>query len=309
MAGIPGYTFTCKNCGNELVIERLGTTKFSVVPCLACTPVSVVSTAPVRNLLYHVTPIANYKWNIEQLTKRWSVFTGKKVIAVAYDTNCDSIEKVKELFPKEANIHFVEVSNHPELRETHSLATLLLHASQFDRSGSTFYAHTKGVTRKDDPAVTLWTDAMYHYNLGAVEAADAQLKQFPVTGCCKRYGKFAHFPKHSNYHYSGTFFWFRNKDLFDRAWTQVPQIRYGAEAYISLLFKDAEAGCLWGNKFQNGYDWQYLKPLVQNDPYFKEFLDKHIDHNPNWSKTRSLRTVQTLDRTTKLAPKRVDHRR
>lgn len=305
MGGVPGYTFVCQQCKSELVLTRLEMEKFAVTPCKECSSASMKilnkENYRARNLIYHVTPIANYKWNIEQLVKRWDVFTGTKVIAIAVAKEFDSIDDVTKLFPKDAK--FFPVLNHPELRETHSLATLLLEASKFDRAGTTFYAHTKGVTRGDDPAVTAWTDAMYHYNLDDIQKVDKQLQQYAITGCCKRRGKFANFPRLSTWHYSGTFFWFRNKDLFDKNWTAVPQIRYGAEAYLSLLFKDLEAGCLWADKFHNGYDWNYIKALVQNDPYFADFLAKNIDNNSNWSKAKSLRTVQTLDRKAVAAPR------
>lgn len=234
----------------------------------------------IRNLIFHVTPIANYKWNIEQLIKRWPIFTGKKVIAIATDRTFDTPNVVKSLFPKDLDLEFIEVKNHPLLRETKSLPVLLERASEFDRSGTLCYFHSKGVTRKEDPSVMLWTRIIYHYGMDLIEKVDKLLLKFPVVGCCKRYGKFETFPRGSTWHYSGTIWTARLKDLFERNWQNVPLIRYGAEAYISLLFKDEEAGCTWGDRFQNGYRWSYMKDLVKDEIYFKKFLDLHKNYIP-----------------------------
>lgn len=265
----------------DAVTEQTNRNAFENPIHLEQVPLKIVEAPKKYNLLYHITPIGNYKWNIEKLLQYWNVFDyGRKAIAIATGKDFDAPEKVIDLFPSQNNTQFFTVDNHPELRETHSFPSLLLKASEWTVDSSTFYAHTKGVTRKDDPAITLWTEILYYYNLHNIELVQKSLDQFPITGCCKRHGKFSNFPKESTYHYSGTFFWFRNKDLFERKWIQVPPMRYGTEAYLSLLFKEREAGCLWGNKFHNGYDWNYMKTLVQNEPHFQTFLRLHKDYIP-----------------------------
>lgn len=232
----------------------------------------------VRNLLYHIMPKTTWEWNVDQLAKRIQVFTGKLIFSIAHGAGLEELESVKRKiltklpFTIHQNIIFIQVQNDRKLGEAKSFPSLLSLASKFDRTGITFYAHAKGVTRPNHPSVTLWTDALYHFNLDNIEKVEALLKSYPIIGAFKRYGKFAQFPRNSLYHFSGSFYWFRNKDLFARDWTQIPQRFYATEAYPSLIFTKDEAGCIYGDRFQDGYKWEYMKGLLQNDPYFRKFI-------------------------------------
>lgn len=265
--------YSPNNNSNRLVYELLDILTDEAVRTAEKEDALDIKKPPVRNLIYHITPMGNWKWNVDQLVQRQKVFTGQKVFVITHGKALVDPEEARKFvqygFGEE--VIFYLLANHPTLRETHSLGNLLLGASQFDRDSVTFYGHTKGVTRADNPAVALWTKALYRYNLDYIDQVDTLLEKFPVVGACKRHGSFKHFPASSRWHYSGTFFWFRNKDLFEKqTWPGVVQTRYGAEAYLSGLFPSTKAGCVFGDNFQNGYNFEYMAGLLSKDEYFKE---------------------------------------
>lgn len=225
-----------------------------------------------RHLIYHVTPIGNWLWNIEQLSKRIHIFNGCKFIAVAQGLLKNGeklmpLSEVKKFLPE--GCYSFPVENNIEIRETASLLPLLeqLHDGATQDNDITFYAHTKGTSRQSDPfnlkeAIRLWTEIMYGQLLDNVEGVESYLAKAPCVGCFKRYGRFGHFPSASTWHYSGTFFWFRNRDLFARNWREVPRMRYGAEGYLSTLFGPAESSCIFGEGVTNLYDLNYLRRVM-----------------------------------------------
>lgn len=217
----------------------------------------------IKNLIYHVCPSGGYKWNIDQITKRWGLFDGVRIIAIATGLGLDPPEKVKALFPIGAR--FIEVQNDKIIRETMSFRLLLEALKKHAAPDSvTFYGHTKGVTHrgKQLEAVRLWTTLMYRHCLDYPERVEQQLEQFPITGTFRRTGKFSVFPKEAGpWHYSGTFFWFRNFDVFARNWYQIAHHQYGTEVWPGVIFKKQEAGCMFGEGVVNPYNLAELRKL------------------------------------------------
>lgn len=220
------------------------------------------------NLLYHITPLKNkYHWNLNQIVKRLDIFkTGKVVFAVAQGKGLEDIEKVKQLLPNNSNVTVFPIENDLVYRETVSLLPLLQHV-QLEKDSYTFYAHTKGITRGNQPAIKIWTEAMYEWNLDNMLLVYRMLKKYPVVGCFKRYNAKckdapAIFYK-STWHYSGTFWWFRNNDLFaKRNWQNIPLDRYGTEVYLSWLFKSKDAGVLIGDDCPSLYRMSNIRKIL-----------------------------------------------
>lgn len=224
-------------------------------------------------------PLDDWRWNLEQLAKRFHVFTGRLIFAVAteqgltpYDEVCSYIQDLYKTAQGTKLLEFFPVKNNGLLGEMQSFPTLLRAASKFDRNSVTTYCHGKGVSRKGGPAVTLWADAMYKFLLDDIDKVDELLNTYPIVGSFKRRGKFIGFPKTNLYHYSGSFFTVRNKDLFSRRWTQIYKTYYGTEAYPSLLFKDGEAGVIFGDGVGDLYRWEYISKLLSEIPYFAKFI-------------------------------------
>lgn len=222
----------------------------------------------IRNLIYHITPMGHYEWNLEQLFKRISLFDGQILFAVAQGEKCDDISIVEKKLHAGIGRRPYKIApfgNDVELRETATFLPLLIALKASAEPGSiTFYAHTKGVTHgPDDEAVMRWTRMMYHHNLDRIEHVESVLDKLPVAGCFKRYTKFKNFPRLSAWHYSGTFFWFRNDDLFKREWARVPMMKYGVEGYLSTIFKAKEAGVVFLDHASNMYRLNYTRGIEE----------------------------------------------
>jgi len=212
-----------------------------------------------RSLIYHITPLGCWQWNLEQLKPFIEIFNGPKVCAVAYG---DGLPEVKKRDMLNYGFDFVEYeANDEDVRESASFPKLV--GLVVGNSGATFYGHTKGVTRGDDPAVQLWTKWSYEKNLSNMSAVESQLDQYCCTGSFKRYGKFNCFPPGSNnWHYSGSFFWFNNRDVRSRPWeSKFKMHRYGVESFLSFLFEGKDAGCLFADRCGNPYNMRYLMSL------------------------------------------------
>lgn len=214
----------------------------------------------IRNLIYHVTPMGNWLWNVNLLKNYINVFNGRKIAAVVQGKGLLDISFVKKQLP---DFEIIPVENSLFLRETVTLKPLLQKLSTSNgKQDITLYGHTKGVTHFDNKAVTLWTENCYKLNLEKPDLIESWLKDYPAVGAFKRYGKFPHFPKDSFWHYSGTFYWFRNEDLFKRKWQKIVLTRYGAEAYPSLMFKSSEAKCIYYDDVKDLYNLKYITRLL-----------------------------------------------
>lgn len=218
-----------------------------------------------KNLIYHCCPLGGYKWNVEQIKKRWHVFDGIKIVAIATGLGLDPVDKVKALFPPD--VRFIEVQNDRVIRETVSFRPLLeALKKQADPDSVTFYAHSKGISHRGPllETIRLWTTLMYQHNLDNQQKVDEHLEQYPITGCFRRNGKFKVFPKDAGpWHYSGTFFWFRNADVFSRSWFQIAHHQYGTEIWPGVIFRKEEAGCLFGESVANPYDIKEMRKLAR----------------------------------------------
>lgn len=209
-----------------------------------------------RNLIYHITPFQNDVWkrNVCQLLKRMHVFNGKKIIAIATDSSTAHYSEVERCF-REHDVKFLHYENNQIFRETVSWYGLLDEVVSVDPEEATFYAHAKGVTRPDNAIITNWRNAMYHYLLDDMDVITKALDAYPCVGTHRQF----HWPgtlrkarhlaqelRDQEWHYAGTFFWFRNKDLFSQPkWRQPGISGYLVEFYLSLFFKHSESFCAY----------------------------------------------------------------
>lgn len=204
------------------------------------------------NMLYHVCPIASnnvWRLNIQQMRRRLYVFTGRKIVAVARDDGLLPVEDVRREF-NDDSIQYITVPNDRELREVASFLPLLEMVESTNPVEATFYAHTKGNSTKDDAlGAEMWRNAMYHHLLDHANVCLDLLLSHPCVGTHKMAwepGTYGPFPGGENrpslwgceWMFAGTFFWFRNSDVFGRPdWQNVPQDRYGAEAWLGKMFE------------------------------------------------------------------------
>lgn len=211
-----------------------------------------------RNLIYHCCPLKdNLLWyrNLQQLFARINVFDGKRVIAVSHDpVRCFSMDVVQrallELWDDNAliKIKLISVPNDRRLREVASFRALLDNVESYDPRQAVFYAHTKGNSTCDSVRGALyWRNMMYSELLDRADhCIDLLRAGYPAVGCNKMtWGpdKRSPYPselKHGHWMFAGTFFWFRCDAVFNADWRRVPNDRYGAEAWLSGMFKSHE---------------------------------------------------------------------
>lgn len=202
---------------------------------------------PRRHLLYHVWPVKDslWRWNVEQLLKRIELFNGKRVISVFIDERTESEEVVKDAFAGHG-CEFLVRPNDPR-GETAAFPDLLKRVNSIDLNEVTFYGHAKGVKygMRATAPLRKWVETLYRVNLDDWLAVKGQLDRYPMTGAFKMYGRFTTHRQLGDWHYSGTFFWFRNHAVFSRASIDVPDFYYGVEAWPGTLFPAEQTACIF----------------------------------------------------------------
>lgn len=230
------------------------------------------------NLVYHVTPIKHpdnvWQWNVSELLKRIDVFNGRRIITVATPTGADAwamdtLETVIAAFAGH-DVEFRFAANDPILREAPHFLPALREIASTNPAEAVFYAHTKGVSHRDQLAVRAWTAAMYHHNLDRIDEVRQLLPRWPCLGIAKRHGNFEYLclglyrkewahrrrPWHG-WHYSGTFWWVRHDRLFSQPdWDQIDMHAYAVEAYLANFFESEEAISLAYDEIDDPYDPQ-----------------------------------------------------
>jgi len=213
----------------------------------------------IRHLTYHLAPLAsargNWRWNVDQLVRRWPIFTGRKLIAVATGENCDPLDVVQAAFPPDAE--FIAAPNDRELREAVTFPKLC--AAVIDEPGITFFAHAKGASyyepRTNAPhlaaATNAWSTCMYRGLLDAPAKIDAAMADRWFFSLLMRNGRFDCFDYGAalDWHLCGTFFWFSNERVRRANWREhLPPHRYAVEQWPTWICQSdkSKAGTVLG---------------------------------------------------------------
>jgi hypothetical protein len=201
----------------------------------------------IRHLTYHLYPVGEaWRWNVAQLLQRLSLFNGRRLVAVATSPATASFADVCAHFAG-LDVECIEVPNDGTLREMSSYP-LLVEALEGYRGvhDVTWYGHGKGATSEAwAPGARRWTTAMYEALLDHWPAVRRALRSACAVGIYRR--RRAGLPGHSvPWHYSGTFRWARNADLYSRNWRQIAQNWCGSEGHVPTLFAVEETACLHG---------------------------------------------------------------
>jgi len=221
-----------------------------------------------KHMAYHIWPCNktdNWKWNVQHLLQHIHIFDGVRSVAIVKGPHTEDVEKVKTAFNGHRIDNWIINNNIPELREGVTFVPLMNTIK--DHEGITWYGHAKGVRYEvGNNCPLIWAHVMYKLTLGHWQYAWNQLQQYPITGCFKRYSDFT-LARHYRWHYSGTFYWFRNDKVFTCAeWSDIaPRFFAAIEAWPARLFGPDESACMFGEAAENLYDvktWkQYVEPL------------------------------------------------
>lgn len=234
---------------------------------------------PTRHLMFHVWPVRGYgawEWNCEQLLNHAHLFNGRRIVAIVTSSEAESPDAVCEKLDGFTD-EFIVKANRPKLREVVTWLPMLERLEQYQgEQDVTFTCHSKCVRHKigiDQSGTTLfkWTRAMWE-TCGDWRAVKPLLEQHGCVGSFRKFDtprKGAWGP----WHFSGTFYWFRNRDAFARNWRYVPQSFFGTEAWPGWMFRVEESGCIACDNVGDLYKLNYWEREIE--PQLQSWREEH----------------------------------
>lgn len=228
-------------------------------------------TSPTRHLTFHLWPVRGYgawQWNCDRLLERAELFNGRRIVAIAVDGDTDPAEAVQE-YLRGFTDEFIVVRNEPKLREAVTWLTMLRMLEQhktdqdvtFSCHGKCVRHHVSEENARGRSTIFEWTKAMYETLLSDVDEVEALLSTHAMAGSFRRYMV----PQRngwSPWHYSGTFYWWRNADVYARNWEFITQKFFGTEAWPGWLFRPEEVAVVVGDEVGDLYDMNYWTSAI-----------------------------------------------
>lgn len=229
---------------------------------------------PTRHLTCHLWPVRDFgawQWNCDQLLSHADLFNGKRIVSIAVSDETDSADAVRD-YLRDFTTEFIVVKNDPKIREVATWLPMLSRLQRYQgESDVTFSCHGKCVRHNlklaDAAGSTVfrWTAEMYETCLNWWLVRPI-LERAAMAGSFRRFMT-AHRNAWGPWHYSGTFYWWRNRDVFRRNWEYVPQRFFGTEAWPGWLFKPDEVGVICGDDVGDLYQFDYwtntIEPLLE----------------------------------------------
>jgi hypothetical protein len=186
-------------------------------------------------------------------------------LGVATDVSTATMEETAAAFGDRWEV--THVVNNPEkptgLREVATYRPMI-EALAHGVNDVTFCAHGKGVQGHNvsSEPVTWWTDAMYETILHNIDGVlDEMRNGAAIVGSFRRHG--SQFGTTHRWHYSGTFYAFRNAVAFSNGVPQYRQNWWGTESWPGDHFPLSHSACIFGDGINNMYkaDQQPRKEL------------------------------------------------
>lgn len=237
----------------------------------------------VRNLIYFIYPVKNngvWSRNVAQLLKRIRLFNGRRVVAIATDGRTDPAEWVKDQFA--GHVHeFIEVRNNPGLGEVTAWGALMERVETTNPLTVTWYGHAKGVSRPVNEGVTVhrWTEMMYETCLDYWPLVYETLDSHALAGSMRlTWGGFT--GSASVWHYSGAFFWLRNRDVFSQDWRKIDPIWGGVEAWPGIQFPQDRGAVLFHKLNGTPYDMGYMTTVLE--PELAKWRQENASKRKAW---------------------------
>ena len=228
--------------------------KLANSPTIPTDPIPFTGT-PRLSLMFHVWPHGDgWKRHTEKLAPVLHRFD-RKLLGIAVDSSTATATEVAEAFGQGWEI--TEAVNNPAkrkgLREVETYQQMLPILTD-GVNDVTFCAHAKGVqthTAASEP-VTWWTDAMYEsilYNIDGV--LDAMRDGASVVGSFRRHGK--QLGTKYRWHFSGTYYAFRNIVAFSNGVPDYKQKWWGTESWPGDHFPLSASHCIFGDGINDLY--------------------------------------------------------
>jgi hypothetical protein len=201
----------------------------------------------VRHLLFHLYPVGEWKWHAAQIRRRASLFNGRRVVAAALGPETASLGEVRDELDG-LGVELVPVRNDPDLKEMAAYPELLETVKDFASPADChLYAHSKGVVsqRSIGPGARRWAEAMWEALADHWPAVARSLQGHAAVGIFRRLWE-GPIKTLARWHFSGSFRWVRNADLFRRDWRRMDRTWLGSETHVGLVFGRGESDCLFG---------------------------------------------------------------
>ena len=223
-----------------------------------------------KHLFYQICPLDlsdQWRFNIECLLPFLSVFNGRILLTIKTGDLMAPVEEVQAYFKHLDRVEYLLMPNDAALGEAVSFMEGLSNFQSENPKEWTFYAHTKGVSPKylpeDFVSINHWVRRLYQKNLMSMDVMDRYAERYSFFGSFKRYGMFDNVPV--NWHYSGSFYWFRHDVCFGAlASIDCPDNYYLSEMLPGLVVPESEAYCFFDDGAQDVYrygehDWSQLE--------------------------------------------------
>lgn len=277
----PPYPYSPPAAGEEIATEQF--TNWAQQAHLPALPTPPFNSIAIRNLAYNVYPNAhNPGWisNLRQIRQRWSLFNGRRVIAIAQDK--DTIPPPEIMAQLGPDAEYIVHPNNPRTREQPGFVALIYALQNCNPNEATFYAHTQGTTpyhnthRQRQLAKTFWRNRMYHELLDNWPAVAHELQTHATAGIYLiDYTDTGQTPPESPtggpwgwWHYCGTFFWFRHDHVYrNPRWSMFPDDCYAPEMWLGSFLPSRLAATLHQPYHQKANPQpDYYDPKTHVDP-------------------------------------------
>lgn len=203
-----------------------------------------------KNLVMHVYPKSDpghWRRAVRHVVARLSQFNGRRLVSVAVDTSTDTAAEVCREFGGQVEIR--EVFN-DGTQEMVSFPWLIQQVLD-DSDDLTFYCHAKGCTHRENQSSHLWCDAMASACLDYPALIDFAMQRKHIAGAFRSRQRCG--TSEAQFHFAGTWYWFRNRALHGREWHRSDPEFWGAESYPGIHFSIEESACLFFDRAETAH--------------------------------------------------------
>lgn len=218
-----------------------------------------------RNILYYVWCIDDkiLSYHVDKLSRNMSLFNGQKIV-----TLIDPKKEHIDLFSRLGFSVFTGKNNNGEYPGESTYFTAML-GKLNKEEGITFYGHAKGMTygfeEFNKGPVKKWVDFMYNECLFGYTKMEELLKTNVFAGANLRKVRRKNFKgvTKDTLVYPGTFFWFKNNDIFNLNWQYLGEYYGGVEDWPGTITEGKLMGAI-DSKIEDN----------MNDMYSMEYWEK-----------------------------------
>lgn len=224
--------------------------------------------------------------NLELLNRYFNLFNGQKIVKLAIDDLTKDYSKLTNLFN---GVDVQIVQNNKENRESEYFIESIKEIK--DTNSITFFAHNKGGSNRPEAnIIKLWLFSMYFFNLEPsylLRIQDELITDKIFSGIMRITTPCPPWVE-SDWHYSGTFFWFNTEKLLSiENWDEMDKHRFAVESYPGSkvdVSKSHITLCSANFNF-NTYSSNVWKQIITKESLGEEMFDNFIKTYAKYIKT------------------------